>query len=172
MKTKPDVIFISSYQPDLSTIIRSLREVGINAPVMGGDSYDDPGLFEALGKKFGNDIFFVTHTWMGPESHPDMPKFINLYKSFYNKNPDTSFVATGWDTIMLMAEAIKIAGTTNGAAVAKAMESSEFNLLTGKLSYKSAAEGHAPDKAAVLVQLQDGRPSFMGWRRPANPPAP
>jgi branched-chain amino acid transport system substrate-binding protein len=172
LKTKPDVIFISSYQPDLSTIIRSLREVGINAPVMGGDSYDDPGLFEALGKKFGNDIFFVTHTWMGPESHPDMPKFINLYKSFYNKNPDTSFVATGWDTIMLMAEAIKIAGTTNGAAVAKAMESSEFNLLTGKLSYKSAAEGHAPDKAAVLVQLQDGRPSFMGWRRPANPPAP
>ena len=23
---------------------------------------------------------FVTHTWMGPEGHPDMPKFIELYK--------------------------------------------------------------------------------------------
>lgn len=172
LKTKPDVIFISSYQPDLSTIIRSLREVGINAPVMGGDSYDDPGLFKALGKKFGNDIFFVTHTWMGPEAHPDMPKFIDLYKAFYNEAPDTSFVATGWDTVMLMAQAVKLAGTTDGAAVAKAMESNEFDLLTGKLSYKSAEDGHAPDKAAVLVELQNGEPSFMGWRRPANPPKP
>jgi branched-chain amino acid transport system substrate-binding protein len=73
---------------------------------------------------------------------------------------------------MLMAEAVKLAGTTDGAAVAKVMETHEFNLLTGKLSYKSSAEGHAPDKAAVLVQLQDGKPSFIGWRRPANPPAP
>ena len=65
-----------------------------------------------------------------------------------------------------------IAGTTDGAAVAKALEENEFNLLTGKLSYKNAAEGHAPDKAAVLVELKGGKPSFLGWRRPENPPAP
>ena len=172
LETKPDVIFISSYQPDLSTIIRSLREVGIDSPIMGGDSYDDPGLFEALGAKFGNDIYFVTHTWMGPEAHPDMPKFIKLYKDYYNEAPDTSFVATGWDTIMMLAEAVELAGTTDGDAVAKVLETHEFNLLTGKLSYKSAAEGHAPDKAAVLVELQEGKPSFIGWRRPENPPEP
>ena len=49
IKPQPDVIFISSYMPDLGTIIRSIREVGITSPIMGGDSYDDPGLFEALG---------------------------------------------------------------------------------------------------------------------------
>jgi branched-chain amino acid transport system substrate-binding protein len=73
---------------------------------------------------------------------------------------------------MLMAEAVKLAGTTDGAAVAKALETNEFDLLTGKLSYKSAAEGHAPDKAAVLIELNKGKPAFIGWRRPANPPAP
>ncbi len=93
---------------------------------MGGDSYDDPGLFEALGTKFGNDIYFVTHTWMGPEAHPDMPKFIKLYKEYYNEAPDTSFVATGWDTIMMLAEAVELAGTTNGDAVAKVLETHEF----------------------------------------------
>lgn len=169
---KPDVIFISSYMPDLGTIIRSIREVGIDAPVMGGDSYDDPGLFDALGDKFGSNIYFVTHTWMGPESHPDMPKFIELYKEVHGSAPDTSFVATGWDTIMLMAQAVEIAGTTDGAAVAKALEENEFSLLTGKLSYRSAAEGHAPDKAAVVVSLTGGKPSFVGWRQPKNPPAP
>ena len=169
---QPDVIFISSYMPDLGTIIRSIREAGITSPIMGGDSYDDPGLFDALGKKFGSDIYFVTHTWMGPESHPDMQTFIDKFKEVHGSAPDTAFVATGWDTIMLMAQAAEIAGTTDGAAVAKALEENEFNLLTGKLSYKNAKEGHAPNKAAALVALTEGKPSFLGWRRPDNPPAP
>ncbi len=40
---KPDVLFISSYMPDLGTIIRTIRQAGIEAPVLGGDSYDDSG---------------------------------------------------------------------------------------------------------------------------------
>ena len=170
--TKPDVIFISSYGTDIAVMIRALREVGYDAPVLGGDSYDDPAIHEALGAKLGNDVYFVTHTWMGPEAHPDMPKFIELYKDMYGEDPDTSFVATGWDTIMLMAEAVKIAGTTDGAAVAKALEENDFKLLTGDLSYKSAKDGHAPDKAAVLVELKAGKPSFLGWRRPESIPNP
>ena len=169
---KPDVIFISSYGSDIGVLIRALREVGIDSPVLGGDSYDDPALHENLGEKFGNEVYFVTHTWMGPEAHPDMPKFIELYQAMYDAPPDTSFVATGWDTIMLMAEAVKMAGSTEGDAVAKALEEGEFKLLTGDLSYKNAAEGHAPDKAAILVELQGGKPAFLGWRRPSNPPAP
>ena len=169
---KPDVIFISSYGIDIAMMIRALREVGYDAPVLGGDSYDDPAIHEALGAKLGNEIYFVTHTWMGPESHPDMPKFIELYKDMFGEDPDTSFVATGWDTIMLMAEAVKIAGTTDGAAVAKALEESDFKLLTGDLSYSNAADGHAPDKAAVLVELKAGTPSFLGWRRPKSIPNP
>jgi len=169
---QPDVIFISSYMPDLATIIRSLREVGIDSPIIGGDSYDDPGLWDALGTKFGSDIYFITHTWMGAEAHPMMPEFIDAYKAYHGSKPDTSFVATGWDTIMLMAKAVEIAGTTDGNKVANVMETEEFKLLTGNLSYKSAEEGHAPDKAAVLIGLEKGKPEFMGWRRPENPPAP
>jgi branched-chain amino acid transport system substrate-binding protein len=170
--TKPDVIYISSYGIDIAMMIRALREVGYDAPVLGGDSYDDPAIHEALGEKLGNDIYFVTHTWMGAEAGPDMEKFIKLYREMYGEDPDTSFVATGWDTIMLMAEAVKMAGTTDGAAVAKALEEGKFKLLTGDLSYRNAAEGHAPDKAAVLVELKGGKPQFIGWRTPENPPAP
>ena len=169
---KPDVIFISSYGTDIAVMIRALREVGYNAPVLGGDSYDDPAIHEALGEKLGSEIYFVTHTWMGPEAHPDMPKFIELYKDMFGEDPDTSFVATGWDTIMLMAEAVKMAGSTDGAAVAKALEDGEFKLLTGDLAYQNAAEGHAPDKAAVLIELKGGTPSFLGWRRPEAIPDP
>ena len=169
---QPDVIFISSYMPDLGTIIRSIREVGISSPIMGGDSYDDPSLWEALGSKFGRDLYFVTHTWLGKDASPEAQDFVKIYKKMYGDNPDTSFVATGWDTIMLMAKAVTIAGTTDGAKVANALESNEFTLLTGKLTYSSAKDGHYPLKAAALISLEEGRPAFLGWRQPKNPPKP
>jgi branched-chain amino acid transport system substrate-binding protein len=169
---KPDVIFLSSYGQDIGAIIRALREVGYDAPVLGGDAYDDPAMHAALGEKLGNNVFFVTHTFMTPEAHPDMQKFIDLYTKMYNAAPDTSFVATGWDTIMLMAQAITAAGSTDGAAVAKALEDGEFKLLTGDLNYGTADEGHVPNKSAVMVELKGGKPSFLGWRRPDTLPKP
>ncbi len=172
LKEKPEVIFISSYMPDLGTIIRSIREIGIKTPIMGGDSYDDSGLFNALGEKFGNDIWFVTHSWMGPEAKVGMDIFLARYEKEFGEPPDTAFVATGYDTIMVMAQAVEKAGTTEGAAVAKVMETAEFDLLTGKLQWSDAATGHEPNKEAVLVELQKGKPSFIGWRRPQKVPKP
>ena len=169
---KPDVIFVSSYGQDIGVIIRALREVGYDAPVLGGDAYDDPALHEALGEQFGSDIYFVTHTAMVPEAHPEMQRFIDLYTEMHGNPPESSFVATGWDTIMMLAQAVEAAGSTDGDAVAKALEDGEFKLLTGDLDYRPAEEGHMPDKAAVVIELQSGKPVFLGWRRPESVPAP
>lgn len=167
-----DVLYISSYMPDLGTIIRTVREAGIDLPVMGGDSYDDQGLFDALGKKFGSNIYFVTHSYMAPGVVSGMDEFLKLYDNEYGQPPDTSFVATGWDTIQVMAQAVEKAGTTDGDAVARVMETTEFNLLTGKLRWTSAKTGHEPDIEAALVELKDGKTSFIGWVRPQNVPKP
>jgi branched-chain amino acid transport system substrate-binding protein len=165
---KPDFIFISSYMPDLGTIIRTIREAGITAPIVGGDSYDDQGLFDALGQKFGNDVFFVTHSFMAPGATPEMASFLDLFQKEYGKAPDTSMVATGWDTIQVFAQAAKKAGTTDGAALAKAMEGTPFNLLTGKLTWSDAKNGHEPDIEAPIVEIKAGKPSFVGWFHPTN----
>ena len=165
---KPDFIFISSYMPDLGTIIRTIREAGITAPIVGGDSYDDQGLFDALGDKFGNDVFFVTHSFMAAGSTPEMASFLDLYQKEYGKAPDTSMVATGWDTIQVFAQAAAKAGTTDGAALAKAMEGVQFNLLTGKLTWSDAKHGHEPDIEAPVVEIKAGKPAFVGWYHPTN----
>lgn len=169
---KPDVIFLSSYGQDIGMIIRALREVGYDAPVLGGDAYDDPAMHETLGEKFGNNVYFVTHTWMGAGADPEMEKFIALYTAMHGKAPDTSFVSTGWDTIMMIAQAIKAAGTTEGGALAKALEDGQFKLLTGDLDYGTAEEGHVPNKAAAVIELKGGKPGFVGWRKPESLPKP
>jgi len=169
---KFDFIFISSYMPDLGTIIRSIREAGISVPIVGGDSYDDPGLFKALGEKYGSDIYFDTHSFLTPGVTPDMENFLKLYKAKFNTEPDAVWVATGWDVVMIMAQAMEKAKSTDGAAMAKAMETTEFSLLTGKLKWSGTDKGHEPDIEAPLVQLEKSVPKFIGWVRPTDIPAP
>ena len=165
---KPDVLFISSYMPDLGTIIRTIRQAGIKTPIIGGNSYDNSSLFGALGEKFGNDVFFVTHSFMAPGVTPAMAEFLDRYQKQYGEAPDTAMVATGWDTVMVIAQAMQKAGTTDGAAVAKAMEGTHYDLLTGKLTWSNAASGHEPSIEAPMVEIKGGKPVFLGWTQPSD----
>jgi branched-chain amino acid transport system substrate-binding protein len=172
LDTPPDVLFISSYNPDLGTIIRSIRAAGITTPVLGGDSYDDPQLVEVLGE-LGTDVYFVTHTFASPEAGENMAEFLELYDAKFGGVPDTAFVATGWDVMIVFDQAMEAAGSTEGAAVAKAMEDLTFDLLTGKLDWSPAADGHEPDKETALVQINPGEgTTFLGWFQPEFLPEP
>jgi branched-chain amino acid transport system substrate-binding protein len=82
------------------------------------------------------------------------------------------WVATGWDVVHLLVKAMELSGSTDGAAMAKAMEDNTFDLLTGKLDYEPAAAGHETHKEVAMVELTGGKPSFIGWLLPAKQPPP
>lgn len=168
----PDFFYISSYMPDLGLIIRTMREAGITQPIVGGDSYDDPGLFQALGPEYGNDIVFVTHTWVSPDTSPQMAEFLKAYEAKYGGPPEAMWAATGWDVVHILAGAMEKAGSTDGAAMAKAMEDNTWDLLTGQLDWEPADKGHETHKQAAMVKLTAGVPEFLGWLTPESQPAP
>ncbi|RLC67628.1 MAG: ABC transporter substrate-binding protein [Chloroflexi bacterium] len=169
---EPDVLYITGVMPDLGIILRQVRAAGIETPLAGGDTYDDTELFGLLGEELGNDIYMATHSWLGPEVGGEMTRFIELYEAEYGEPPASAFIVMGWDTVKILAQAIEKAGTTDGAAVAKAMEEMEFDLLSGRLDWTTAEEGHQPLKAAAIVELQGGKASFLDWYRPESPPEP
>jgi len=169
---QPDFYYISSYMPDLGLIIRTMREAGITQPILGGDSYDDPGLFQALGPQYGNDIVFATHTWVSPDTSPQMAEFLTAYEAKFGGPPEAMWAATGWDVVNILAGAMEIAGTTDGAAMAKVMEDNTWDLLTGELDWDPAANGHETHKQAAMVSLTGGVPTFLGWLMPTSQPAP
>lgn len=172
LSEEPDGLFISSYAPDLGTIIRQTRAAGIETPIMGGDTYDDTEFWAVVGPELGNDLYFATHGWLGPEAGDAVVPFIELYEAEYGEAPGTAFILTGWDAIHVFAQAIEAAGTTDGAAVAKAMEDMTFDLLSGQLDWAPASEGHQPKKEVAIVELQGGEASFLGWILPETYPEP
>jgi branched-chain amino acid transport system substrate-binding protein len=169
---QPDFIYISSYMPDLALMIRTLRESGVTVPVVGGDSYDDPGLFEALGAEYGSDIYFDTHGYLSDEANDKYSDWAAAYEEKFGSAPEAVWIMPGYDVVMALAQAMEEAGTTDGAEVAKAMEETTFDLFTGTLDWSDAASGHEPNKAAALVKLTAGKPEFIGWKIPEKLPAP
>ncbi|MBN2555193.1 MAG: ABC transporter substrate-binding protein [Anaerolineales bacterium] len=168
----PDFIYISSYMPDLGTIIRTIREAGIDLPIVGGDTYDDPGLFEAVGPEYGTEIYFDTHGFLSADSNPAMGDFMAAYEDHFSDAPEAIWIVPGYDVVMVLAEAMEHAGTTDGDAVALAMEELEFDCLTGHLDWSDAPGGHEPTKAAAMVMLVAGEPEFIGWVTPETLPEP
>ena len=141
----PDMIYISSYMPALGEFIKMFREAGIDLPIMGGDSYSDATLIQALGATYGNEIYYVTHSWMADEVTQDMKHFLTRYAEKYGGPPNTELVAPGWDCIMVLDQAMEAAETT---------------------------DGHEPDKEAAVAGVTDGVPYFIGWAKPQNLPSP
>lgn len=169
---QPDFIFVSSYMPDLALVIRTLRESGVNQPIVGGDAYDDPALWEALGTEYGSEVYYDTHSFMSNEANPNYEKWLADYKKKFGDDPDTPMIMIGYDVVMVLAQAMEKAGTTDGKAVAQAMETMGFDLFTGKLKWSDAASGHQPNKEAAMVMLDGGVPVFLGWKMPEKIPAP
>ena len=60
----PDFIFIPGYYEEVGLIVKQARELGIDAPLMGGDGWDSPTLVELAGAKALNNTFIsnaITH---------------------------------------------------------------------------------------------------------------
>jgi branched-chain amino acid transport system substrate-binding protein len=168
----PDFIYISSYMPDLGTIIKEFRSAGIDLPIYGGDAYDDPALFDLLGEVFGNDIIWDSHSFSSEEAVPGFTEYNAAYKAIYNADVDAPWSMAGYDVVKVLTDAMRETGGTDGAQMAKYMEDTTFSLLTGSLDWSDAAGGHEPNKAAAVIELVNGEPFFIEWSVPDNLPRP
>ncbi len=166
----PQVIFLSTNMPDYAMMVRELRSAGFTQPLMGGDAMDTAEFYPAVGAELGNNIFISTHGFVGPEGGPQMEEFLALYQQKHGKAPETTFVIMGWDTVNVIAQAIEKAGTTDGPALAKAIEGTEFDLLSGKLTWSSAEEGHKPNKEAFILEVKNGKSTFVRRLMPSWTP--
>ena len=169
----PDVIFLSTNMPDYAMMVRELRAAGFEQPLMGGDAMDTADFYPAVGEDLGNNIFISTHGFLGPDVSPAMADFLALYDEKVGGTPETTFVIMGWDTVNIIAQAIEAAGTTEGAALAKALEEGQYSLLSGNLDWADAAGGHAPTKEAYILEVVGGEPTFVQtllpeWAPPAE----
>ena len=103
----PEVIFIPGYYTEVGLIARQARDLGINAPLIGGDGWDSPRLIEIGGKALENTFYSNHYTPEDPR--PEIQNFISEYKAKYNEIPD-AMAPLGYDAARIAFDAIKRSG--------------------------------------------------------------
>jgi branched-chain amino acid transport system substrate-binding protein len=151
--------------------VKQFRDAGITGPIVGGDGYDTPDLVKVAGAAADN-VFFTTHALIDATGGTDgIKKFMADYKAEYGNDPENAFAALGYDTVNLLADAIKRAGGTDSAAVKTAIESTkDFPGITGAITF--SPESHVPQKGVTVIAVTGGKFTLGAEVVPEKVPAP
>jgi branched-chain amino acid transport system substrate-binding protein len=156
---------------NVGPVVKQFRDAGLDGPIVGGDGYDTPDLLTVAGAA-ANNVFFTTHALMDATGGTDgIKKFIASYKAEYGHDPENAFAALGYDTVYLLADAVKRAGGTDSAAVKTALEGTrDFKGITGSVTF--SADSHVPQKGVTMIAVKDGKFTLGAEVVPVKVPAP
>ena len=146
-------IFIPGYYAEVALLCIQAKQLGITAPLFGGDGWESPDL-TGVGKDAVNGHYFSTHC-AADSPDPVVKTFVEGYqKRFGGKMPD-AMAMLGYDSAKILADAMKRAGGTDGAKLRDAIaQTKEFPGVTGKITID--AERNAT-KPMVILQVRDGK---------------
>jgi branched-chain amino acid transport system substrate-binding protein len=153
----PDGVFIPGYYTDAALIAIQAKQLGLNVPLFGGDGWESEKLTE-IGKDAVEGHYFSTHY------HPDVGsdlsrRFVENYRKRWNgKNPD-ALAACGYDSALVLVDAIKRAGSTDGTKVRDALAATKnFEAVTGNITINPQRDA---SKSAVILQVKDGKFKYL-----------
>ncbi len=159
----PEAIFIPGYYTEVATIARQTRELGITVPLIGGDGWDSPRLWEIGGEAL-NGCYFSNH-YSVDDPAPAVQKFVGDFKKRYNQVPD-ALAALGYDAARILADAMKRAGTTKGDKVRDALSATkDFLGVTGSITINSERNAVKP---AVVLKIENGKFVYVTTVKPTG----
>lgn len=157
---KPDVLYIPANFAEGAIIMRQASELGARFKVLGGDAMDNPEMV-SIGGKTVEGFSFTTFAYA-----PEMPnmsgiakKFTeNWAKAFPDKQPN-ALSAVGYDSYMLIMDAIKRAGSDEPEKITEALAATKnFPGVTGNTTINAT---HDAEKSVGIMQIKGGKRVFL-----------
>ena len=146
----PDAIYASGYYFTAGPLVSQLRAAGIEVPLIGQEGYDSQKFIEIAGKAAEGVI--ITTSLDRDSTVPETANFITAFEKQAGFKADM-VAASGHTAVMVAAKAIEQAGTTDPAAVRKAMAAVALKVSTGTIKFNALGEV----MKAVQVQIvKDG----------------
>jgi branched-chain amino acid transport system substrate-binding protein len=134
---QPDFLMVCTYQPGLAQVIRQIRAAGIDLPVYGFEDADGTFWHETVPNI--KNVFFGTYgNIQGKDPDPKVNDFFVKFASRSGGPPPTSHALTGYSIVEGWAKAVQEAGTLDGDAVQKVLETfKDVPLLVGPTSFSA-----------------------------------
>lgn len=157
-----DGLYAAILPHDSAMAIQTVRTAGSNIPLMSGDGWDDPGIFTEAKQAHLTDLYFTTHHFLGVHT-PVATAFAADYQTKFDRLPPNAFAPLGYDTVYLLADAIRRAGSTEPDAIRIALsETKDFRGVVGPISYEPGQR--VPIKPVEVIEIKKGEllPQWVG----------
>lgn len=151
-----DGIFVPGYYAEAALICKQARDLGLTLPLLGVDGWESPDLLAIAGAA-AEGCFLSTH--FSPESKaPVVVAFNERYQKRWGISANALSVL-GYDATMLAIDAIRRAGSTDGAEIRDALAATQdYPAVTGAITFDA---NRNPTKNAVVLTVKNGTFTFV-----------
>ena len=144
-----DAILICGSLPTSAYIIKQIRDMGIEVPIIGSDLMDSMQLLNIAGK--AADGVSIPTVFDPKIPHNVTRYFVDNFKYFYGFEPDT-LAAQGYDAIKVLGHAIEKGGTSNPIVISTNLKFlKNWHGVTG--SYSFTQRGGIIDKSIYFKSV-------------------
>ena len=150
-------IFVPGYYTEAALICRQARELDMSVPLFGGDGWEAPELIQ-IGGTAVEGCYYSTH-YSPQVNTPAVRAFVARFGARYDGEVPDAMAALGYDSALVMADAIRRAGSTEGPAIRDALAATRnFQGVTGATTMDKDRNA---SKAAVVIMVKDGKFKFV-----------
>ncbi len=147
-----DAVFVIGNMPQIGKIVEYLRESGINQPIIGSDSFDDPRLEKILGDSEDGRLYVIS-AFNNESTDPDYLEFVEKFEKAYGHKPDQEGVQW-YDAFKVLTQAIEKAGKPSAREVAEQLRNNQWSGVAGPYTFDD--HGNVMGKPLVIKELKNG----------------
>jgi branched-chain amino acid transport system substrate-binding protein len=149
---RPDLLVFCSLIGEAIPVLQQAREIGITAPIVGGNGFNNPNVLKNA--KEAAEGLIVGSSWFIDSTVPRSRAFVEAFRKKYGGDPD-QFASQGYTGLYIIATAIKSAGSAERAAIREAL--TKIKGLDTTLGAFSFDENRDPICQSVPLTVRDGK---------------
>ncbi len=147
-----DAIFYGGYAPQGAPMARQMKQFGMTAKLLGGDTLCSPEMAKLGGDAVGDNVR-CAQAGAIVARQSDGPAFIARYKARFKRDPDV-YAPSFYDQTMFIAKAMQNANSVDAAKVNAALHSMSYQGVVGSYSYDAA--GNLKKTAVTVYTFKNG----------------
>ena len=134
---KPDAIYASGYYFTAGPLVSQMRAAGVTVPIIGQEGYDSQKFIEIAGEAAEGVI--ITTSLDRDSTVPETRNFIEAFEKKAGFKVDM-VAASAHTAVMVAADALKRASSTDPQALQKAVAATNLKVSTGTVAFNSLGE--------------------------------
>lgn len=156
-RAKPDVVYAPGFYGETAIIVKQARgAMRMNLPILGGDGWDVPDIFNLGGKALRNT--FITNHFALDADSVEIRNFAARYEARFKTKPD-SLAALAYDAMKVLIDAWRRAEMATGGEKLRnsIAQTKDFPGVTGKITLDRARNAVKP---VVILQTDLANKTF------------